>query len=138
MRCDRPLAVDAIILYGGKMVLIRRGREPFKGMLALPGGFVKNDETVDQAVKREAKEETGLDTEVLCLVGVYSKPDRDPRGPVVSICHVLRATGGIPRAGSDAAGIELHPSAGLPRLAFDHNRMIEDAGECLSINATPL
>lgn len=127
MRCIRPLAVDAIVLHAGKIVSIRRGHEPFKGLLALPGGFVEADETVEEAVIREAKEETGLDIELLGLVGVYSDPGRDPRGPVVSICYLAKAIGGSLAAASDAAGAELIRPGEIPQLAFDHNRMIEDA-----------
>ncbi len=127
MRCTRPLTVDAIILYEGRILLIRRGCEPFKGRLALPGGFVNEDETVEEAVLREAKEETGLDTEIVRLIGVYSDPGRDPRGPTVSVCYRLQVTGGKPRASSDAAAVELVPRRLVPALAFDHGRMLEDA-----------
>lgn len=127
MRCTRPLAVDAIILYEGNVVLVRRGCQPFKGRLALPGGFVNEDESVEQAVLREAKEETGLDTEIVRLIGVYSDPGRDPRGPVVSVCYRLQVTGGMSIASSDAAAIELVPGDSVPALAFDHGRMLDDA-----------
>jgi ADP-ribose pyrophosphatase len=127
VRCTRPLTVDAIILYDGKLVLIRRGNEPFKGRLALPGGFVEKDETVEQAVIRETKEETGLDTEIVRLIGVYSDPGRDPRGPTVSICYLVKMTGGRLEAASDAAAAELAPTDAVPPLAFDHGRMIADA-----------
>jgi len=138
MKCLRPLAVDAIVLCGDNIVFIRRKNEPYKDTLALPGGFVERDETVEQAVLRETKEETGLDAKILKLVGVYSSPRRDPRGPVVSICYVVKATGGDLRsdaaasdasASSDAAGIALLPLNEVPRLAFDHNAMIDHARE---------
>ena len=96
IRCTRPLTVDAIIIYDDRLVLIRRKNEPFRGMQALPGGFVEKDETVEQAVARETKEETGLDTVIVRLIGVYSDPGRDPRGPTVSICYRLAVTGGSP------------------------------------------
>ena len=131
MRCLRPLTVDGITLYEGKIVLIRRGHEPFKGMLAIPGGFVEKDETVEQAVLRETKEETGLDAEIKHLVGVYSNPHRDPRGPTVSVCYVLKATGGKLKASSDAAAVELVSPEHVPALAFDHNKMVEDAERCM-------
>lgn len=129
MKCLRPLAVDAIVICGSNIVFIRRKNEPYKDMPALPGGFVEADETVEQAVLRETKEETGLDAKILKLVGVYSSPRRDPRGPVVSICYVLEATGGNLRASSDASGIALLPLSEAPRLAFDHNAMIDHARE---------
>jgi len=127
MRCVRPLTVDAIIPVDGRIVFIHRGHEPFKGRLALPGGFVEADETTEQAVVREGKEETGLETAVVRLIGVYSEPGRDPRGPTVSVCYLLRKTGGTLRAGSDAAAAELIAPDAVPALAFDHNRMVDDA-----------
>lgn len=127
MRCTRPLTADAILVSDDRLVLVRRGQEPYKGKLALPGGFVELAETVEEAVVREAKEETGLDVEILRLVGVYSDPLRDPRGPVVSICYLVKAVGGTLAAASDAAGAELLAPADVPPLAFDHNRMVEDA-----------
>ncbi len=127
MRCTRPLTADAIVLYGGKIVLVRRGNDPYKGRLALPGGFVEPDETVEQAVIRETKEETSLDVEIVRLVGVYSEPGRDPRGPTVSVCYLMKVTGGRLAAASDAAEVELIRPDEVPKLAFDHNRMVEDA-----------
>jgi 8-oxo-dGTP diphosphatase len=127
VRCLRPLAVDAIVVYDGRIVLVRRRNEPFKDMLALPGGFVEKDETVEEAVLRETKEETGLDAAILKLVGVYSDPRRDPRGPVVSICFLLNATSGRAQASSDASRIELLPPETVSGLAFDHDAMLRDA-----------
>ncbi len=122
---SRPLAVDAIIVYEHKLVFIRRKNEPYRDMLALPGGFVEADETTEQAVLREAKEETGLNGEILKLVGVYSNPHRDPRGPVVSVCYLLRAAGAC-KASSDASEVILLALKDIPKLAFDHNAMIRD------------
>ena len=125
MNC-RPLAVDGIVVYNHRIVFIRRRNEPFKNMPALPGGFVGADETVEEAVLREVEEETGLKAEILKLVGVYSNPHRDPRGPVVSICYVLRAAGEY-RASTDASEVILLRLNEVPALAFDHNAMIGDA-----------
>jgi 8-oxo-dGTP diphosphatase len=127
MRCLRPLTVDAILLRGNDIVLIRRKNEPYKNELALPGGFVERDETVEQAVVRETKEETGLDTEIVRLIGVYSDPGRDPRGPTVSVCYLVKAKGGSLMAASDASDAVLQGIDRIPALAFDHNRMIDDA-----------
>jgi 8-oxo-dGTP diphosphatase len=127
MKCLRPLTVDAIVLRDENIVLIRRKNEPYRDMLALPGGFVERDETVEQAVLRETKEETGLDAEIVRLIGVYSDPGRDPRGPTVSICYMLKATGGTLGAASDATAVELISPGEIPPLAFDHDRMIEGA-----------
>ncbi|MFQ6072864.1 MAG: NUDIX domain-containing protein [Methanosarcinales archaeon] len=126
------LTVDAIIIYNNKIALIKRKNPPYKGQYAIPGGFVEIGETVEDAVKREAKEETGLDVEILKLVGVYSNPDRDPRGHTVSICYLCMGTGEI-KAGSDADDIKLFSLSDIPKLSFDHNKMIEDIKE--DINA---
>ncbi len=132
MKC-RPLAADAIIAYGDKIVFIRRRNEPYKNMLALPGGFVEEGETVEQAVAREVEEETGLQAEILKLVGVYSNPHRDPRGPVVSVCYLLRAAGEF-RASTDASEVILLRLNEVPKLAFDHNVMIGDAEKECDLN----
>jgi len=125
------LTVDAIIPYQGKIVVIRRRNEPFKGYYALPGGIVEYGETVEEAVLREVKEETGLDVEIHKLVGVYSDPGRDPRGHFVSICFITIPVGGELKAGSDAKDIALFSLDNIPKLAFDHNKMIEDAKKYL-------
>ncbi len=118
--------MDAIILVDGKLLLIQRGQDPFKGSYALPGGFVEYGERVEEAVEREVKEETGLDAEVRELVGVYSAPDRDPRGHMVSVVFYLNYLGGQPKAGDDAALVKFFEPDKLPELAFDHSRIIED------------
>jgi 8-oxo-dGTP diphosphatase len=120
------LAVDCIILFEGGVVLIKRGNPPFQGCYALPGGFVEIGESIEEAVTREALEETGLDIELLRLVGVYSDPRRDPRGHVVSICILSRGMGKL-ASGSDARSAEVFGLDGLPELAFDHRKMIDDA-----------
>ncbi|MEM2534555.1 MAG: NUDIX hydrolase, partial [Candidatus Nezhaarchaeales archaeon] len=83
----RPLVtVDGVVVRSvGSIVLVRRRRPPYEGYWALPGGFVEYGETVEEAVKREVEEETGLIVDIKGLIGVYSKPDRDPRGHVISI-----------------------------------------------------
>jgi 8-oxo-dGTP diphosphatase len=126
MKCI-TLTVDAIIPYKGKIVLIRRLNEPFKGYYALPGGVVEYGERVEEAVLREVEEETGLKGKIHSLVGVYSDPDRDPRGHFVSVCFVVLPAGGELKAGSDAKEVSLFPLDSLPELAFDHGKMIKDA-----------
>lgn len=119
------LAVDSIIIYRGQIVLIRRKNYPFQGLFAIPGGYVEIGETTENAAMREAKEETGLDTRIIKLLGVYSEPKRDPRGHVVSICYLSRGTGTL-IAGSDAKGVSLFSLDELPiELAFDHLEIIE-------------
>lgn len=120
------LAVDAVILFREGVVLIRRENPPYQGCYALPGGFVEIGESTEAAVRREAKEETGLETDLLGFVGVYSDPSRDPRGHVVSICYLVRGRGEL-RSGSDARSAEVFPLDKLPPLAFDHEKIMHDA-----------
>jgi 8-oxo-dGTP diphosphatase len=120
------LTVDALIIYEEKIVLIKRINPPYENMFALPGGFVEIGETVETAVVREAKEETGLDVEIIRLLGVYSDPKRDPRGHTVSVCFIVEGSGKL-KAGDDAKDAELFDIYNVPELAFDHNKIIKDA-----------
>ena len=120
------LAVDAVILFQDGVVLIRRNNPPYQSCYALPGGFVEIGETVEEAAIREAREETGLDINLLGLVGVYSDPARDPRGHVVSVAFLARASGRL-QSGSDARSAGVFPREELPGLAFDHEQIISDA-----------
>lgn len=120
------LMVDIVIPSEEGVVLVRRGSEPFEGQWALPGGFVEIGETVEGAAAREAAEETGLAVELARLVGVYSDPDRDPRGHNVSVAFLARVLGGDLAAASDAAeAAVLDP--GDVELAFDHADIIREA-----------
>jgi 8-oxo-dGTP diphosphatase len=118
--------VDVVIPSGRGIVLIRRASDPFEGRWALPGGFVEVGETVEAAATREAAEETGLAVELARLVGVYSDPERDPRGHNVSVAFLARVVGGDLVAATDAAEVAvLDPDSVL--LAFDHRSIIADA-----------
>ena len=120
------LTVDVVIPAEEGVVLIRRGSDPYEGRWALPGGFVDVGETVEAAALREAAEETGLAVELARLVGVYSEPDRDPRGHNVSVAFLARVLSGELAAASDAAEVSvLDP--GSVDLAFDHRRIVDDA-----------
>jgi 8-oxo-dGTP diphosphatase len=120
------LMVDVVIPSEEGVVLIRRGSDPFEGQWALPGGFVEVGETVEQAAAREAAEETGLAVEIARLVGVYSEPERDPRGHNVSVAFLARVLSGQMLAATDASEVEvLDPSS--VELAFDHAKIIADA-----------
>jgi 8-oxo-dGTP diphosphatase len=120
------LTVDVVIPSEEGVILIRRGSEPFEGRWALPGGFVEVGETVEQAAAREAAEETGLAVEVSGLVGVYSDPERDPRGHTVSVVFLARVLGGQLRADTDAAEVAVLDPQSV-ELAFDHRRILADA-----------
>lgn len=121
------ITADGIVLHGEKLVLIKRGNEPFKGMYALPGGIVEYGERVEDCVIREIREETGLETEVMNLVGVFSAPDRDPRGHFITIAYNLKVVGGEIGAGDDAAEVMLFELERLPELAADHLSIIKEA-----------
>jgi len=120
------LATDGIIIHKGKLVAIQRRYYPFEGLYALPGGIVEYGETVEEAVIREMKEETGLDTKVEKLLGVYSSPERDPRGHFISVVFKMKAVGGKLKSGSDAKAVKLLDLENLPKLAFDHSMIVED------------
>ena len=121
------VTVDIIIEAEGGVPLVRRKHPPFQGYWALPGGIVEEDETVEQAARREALEEAGLSIGSLRLLGVYSDPGRDPRGRSISIAFVGSQPQGRARAGSDAADVAVFPMDDLPReLAFDHQAILKD------------
>lgn len=123
----RPsVTCDGIVQKDGRIVLIRRRNDPFKGSYALPGGFVEYGERLEDCVVREVQEETGLRTQVVGLLGVYSAPGRDPRGHFVTTVYELRPTGGTLKAGDDAGSAEWVHLDDLPGMAFDHADIIAD------------
>lgn len=115
------------------VLLITRGEDPFRGELALPGGFVRVDESADAAAMRELAEETGVTTFPghIEQLATYSAPDRDPRMRVVSVAYVAFAPDlPEPVAGTDASDAQWLPVGDVPdRLAFDHRRILDDAIE---------
>jgi 8-oxo-dGTP diphosphatase len=122
-RNPRP-TVDVVIEVAGGIVLIRR-RNPPEGW-AIPGGFVDDGERVEDAARREMREETGLEVELLDVLGVYSDPARDPRGHTISTVYVGRA-GGTPRGDDDAAEAAVFTEDTLPApIAFDHATILAD------------
>jgi 8-oxo-dGTP diphosphatase len=131
------VTVDVVILTmdDGRLhvLLVRRGVAPFEGMWAIPGGFKRPDETLDEAATRELAEETGLDgATLLNQFGAYGDPGRDPRMNVVTVAYlaVLREVHDL-AAGTDAADAALVPASdvldGTLDLAFDHERIVRDA-----------
>jgi len=128
MRKQPFVMVDVIIRVKGGVVLVKRAREPHKGRWALPGGFVRYGERVEDTVIREAEEETGLKVKLSKLAGVYSNPKRDPRGHAISICFLADVGGGRLRAGGDAAEARVFKEIPWGELAFDHAAMLRDAG----------
>jgi 8-oxo-dGTP diphosphatase len=128
MRYKFPkLTVDGLILKDKKVLLIKRKNYPFKGKWALPGGFVEYKEKTEDTAIREVFEETGLKTKINNLVGVYSDPNRDPRGHTVSVIYLLEICGGKLKSSDDASDARFFDLNQLPKLAFDHNKIIKDA-----------
>lgn len=121
------LTVDAVWVHRGKVLLVRRDRPPFQGMYALPGGFVELRETVEEAVVRELREETGLVGRPLAIVGVYSGPDRDPRKPTTTVAFLIGGRVATPSPGDDAREAAWVPTKHAAPLAFDHARILRDA-----------
>jgi ADP-ribose pyrophosphatase YjhB (NUDIX family) len=118
--------VDIIIELEGRrgIIIIRRAKPPYGW--ALPGGFVDYGESLEDAARREATEETSLEVELAGQLGAYSAPDRDPRHHTVSVVFVARASG-EPRAASDAEQVGIFSEGDLPaELAFDHARILAD------------
>jgi ADP-ribose pyrophosphatase YjhB (NUDIX family) len=123
-RCGPRATVDVIVEVDGGIVLIRR-RNPPHGW-AIPGGFIDAGERAEDAARREMREETTLDVELVDLLGVYSDPGRDARGPTISTVYVGRARG-RPQAADDAAGAGVFGELDLPApLVFDHARILAD------------
>lgn len=132
------IAVDLVIFTvrdgALQVLLIRRGKEPFVGGLALPGGFVRDGEGLDAAAGRELFEETGVDSVRLHLeqLRTYGEPDRDPRGRVISVAYLALVPDlPLPVAGTDAAAALLMPAkeAVSAELAFDHEEILRDGLE---------
>ncbi len=123
--------VDAVVIEDGSIVLIKRGNPPFKNHWALPGGFVELGERVEDAVRRETYEETGLKVSILKLVGVYSDPERDPRGHTITIAYLCKKQNPLdkPKGGTDATEAKIFTRDAIANLelAFDHSIIIRDA-----------
>lgn len=139
-RYPRPsVTVDTLIFCleeeQVKLLLIKRGNDPFKNHWAIPGGFVNQDEGLDEAAARELKEETALDNLAFAQCGSYGDKNRDPRGHTVTVAYaaVVLTSEGI-KAGDDAAEAKFFPLAQLPNdLAFDHSKIVKETWERLSL-----
>ena len=131
LKRKRPvLTVDAIIKYYKVkkflgIVLVERKYPPYGW--SLPGGIVEYGETLENAVKREAGEETGLKVKILKQLSAFSSPKRDPRWHGVSIVFLCRAEGKI-IARDDAKTAKVFPAKKIPKLAFDHRKILKREG----------
>ena len=128
-------AVDFLISKdnNSKILLVRRKNDPFKGMLSVPGGFIKEGETAEEAMRREAEEETSLTVEPTAILGVYSDPRRDPRMHTLSVTFITRIVQGNEKARDDAAAVqwielegELDRLVESKQIAFDHSKILND------------
>ena len=120
--------VYIILQQESNILLIKRKNDPFKDHLSLPGGFVNEGELVEEAAKRETWEETSLTIEPIEILGVYSDPNRDPRGHVLSVVWVAIVVNGVARANDDSIEVQWVPLNDLDstRLAFDHKQILLD------------
>lgn len=131
---QRPaLAVDCVVFgFDGarlNVLLIKRAIEPFKGGSALPGGFVRINETVDDCARRELTEETGIDNLFMEQLYTFSDIDRDPRERVVSVAYfaLVKSSDFKPASGGDASNVAWVDVKNLTDLAFDHQKIINMA-----------
>ncbi len=132
------VSVDAVVFgytskEGLSVLLIQRKIAPFKGMWALPGGLVGDHESLEQAVERELKEETGISINYLEQLYSFGQPDRDPRNRVISITYygLVKPDAFELQANTDAADVAWSNIRSLPPLAFDHQQIIQVAHERL-------
>src|SRR5580765_309849 len=128
----RPaLTVDCVVFGFNeaalKVLLVERGLEPFKGRWALPGGFVRVEETLDEAARRELTEETGLSRVFLEQLYTFGAVDRDPRERVLSVAYyaLVKLSNHRVKAATDANDAQWFPAFQPPKLAFDHQEILD-------------
>jgi 8-oxo-dGTP diphosphatase len=128
------VTVDIVVFHsrpdGLHVLLIRRAREPYKDYWALPGGFVDLDESLEETARRELQEETGLSAPLIAQVGAYGDPHRDPRGRVISIAYLAllpENSAAQVKGASDARQAAWFHINEHPPLAFDHDKILQDA-----------
>jgi 8-oxo-dGTP diphosphatase len=131
-------AVDVAVIDGERLLLVKRGRNPYRDSWALPGGFVEYGEKVEETAAREVLEETGVRVTLEAILGVYSDPRRDPRGHTITTVFIARPVAGEPVGGDDAAEASWIDMKSLEAemLAFDHSRIVEDLMQWLQDNST--
>ncbi len=129
---NRGVSIDAVIIKDNQVLLIQRGVEPNKGFWGTPGGYVEWDESAEETVKREVKEETDLDVLETTLVGVYSSPTRHPK-QVINLVYLVTVSDKKAKQGDDAMDIKWFSLDELPdQMALDHKQHIEDAIKLLN------
>lgn len=127
-----PIPTIDIILSehsnSNKVLLIKRNKDPFKDYFSLPGGFVNEGEKVEDAVRREAEEELLVKVEPINILGVYSDPNRDPRGHIMSITFIAKIIKGNLKEGDGVAElrwVEINNLENI-KLGFDHSKILSD------------
>lgn len=128
----RPAVATDCVVFGFdghdlKILLIERGLEPYKGMWAFPGGFMRMDESAEQGAVRELEEETGLRLSLLKQLKAFTSVNRDPRGRVISIAFYALVRSAEVRGGDDAAQAKWFSINEVPQLAFDHDYILREA-----------
>src|SRR5688500_9490558 len=127
-----PIPTIDIILFensnSNKVLLIKRKKDPFKDYFSLPGGFVNEGEKVEDAVRREAEEELWIKVEPIDILGVYSDPNRDPRGHIMSITFIVKIITGELKAGDGVAELKWIETNNLGniKIGFDHLKILYD------------
>jgi len=130
-RYPRPaVTADTLVLCSREgewyLLLIQRAHAPFQGKWALPGGFMEEDERLEETARRELQEETGIVAGKMEFAGIFDKPGRDPRGRTITAVYVTKTEECQDvKGGDDAARAAWHPLEQLPELAFDHREIIE-------------
>lgn len=132
----RPSVTTDCVIFGYdgkdlKLLLVERGIPPFKGMWALPGGYLQMDEDAIDGAKRELFEETGLREAYIEQFRTFSAVDRDPRGRVITIAHLALVRISEVKGGDDAAKARWFPLKDVPQLAFDHDMILREAMKAL-------
>jgi len=132
----RPSVTTDCVIFGYdgkdlKLLLVERGIPPFKGMWALPGGYLQMDEDAIDGAKRELFEETGLRDAYIEQFRTFSAVDRDPRGRVITIAHLALVRISEVKGGDDAAKARWFPLKDVPQLAFDHDMILREAMKAL-------
>ena len=137
-KTDLQVTVDVVIFalrdWELQVLLVQRALPPFEGRWALPGGFVRDGESLEEAARRELQEETGVTDVYLEQLYTFGEPNRDPRGRVVTVAYYALLTTEVtaPVAGTDAGEASWVPARKHPALAFDHDRILKYALERLA------
>ena len=121
------LTVDGIFLENGKVLLVKQAKYLFFGSWVIPGGHVEYGERVEEAIKREMKEELGVSVKIKKLFGVYSDPKRDPRYHTVSVVYLLKKGRGKVRLNEESSEFKYFSLKNLPKkIGFDHRKILND------------